>query len=156
MLDFDTKNKYLRGGLEEPSDRRYRTVHNILKELGLLLILAVRARPPKSWPCYCYQTNQSHTAEMVSGMNIIILLAGLACTEAAAYSANPDISHLYAAGSFSKAEESIRVEMLPAKFSLVSISCADCSPLLSNLYTSHLHGASLFFNTTLLIESIWK
>merc|ERR1712195_330084 len=52
----------------------------------------------------------------VSGMKIVILLAGLA--SATAYSANPDISHLYAAGSFSKAEESVRIEMLPAKFTL--------------------------------------
>jgi len=62
---------------------------------------------------------KGRNAKMVSGMKILILLAGLAAaTEAAAYSANPDISHLYAAGSFSKAEESIRIEMLPAKFTL--------------------------------------
>ena len=48
MLDFDTKRKYLRGGLEwEATDG---TVRTILKELELKLILAVRARPPKSWP----------------------------------------------------------------------------------------------------------
>jgi len=34
------------------------------------------------------------------------------------WSSNPDISHLYAAGSFSKAEDNVLVEMIPAKFSL--------------------------------------
>jgi glutathione S-transferase len=48
------------------------------------------------------------------------LLACLAFTKVAAteYSANPDISHLYAAGSFAKSKETVRVEMVPAKFTL--------------------------------------
>ena len=54
MYDSETKNKYLRVGLAPYTTHLKKdqatdcTLHNILKELGLKLILAVRARPPKS------------------------------------------------------------------------------------------------------------